>query len=226
MNLHHHWIVFILVSSVVCPVFAREHKGVDPDSLPLSTELSMKALPDRSVLPNQMEENQPLFVNEIDLKIQGLTGDVVHLSPRQANMKCTESTQFKVWDKIKTGAKSEVILKSSLGVEYRLGADALVQLISNSAGVCQIRLLQGRIRVVNTRVDAVEVESLNCVSTISQGITDIIISAMNTLIAPREGSKARVVTKKADRSVVVGDYGLVMADGTLVFTRAKRGEKS
>lgn len=218
--------ILIILLGFLSSLEARERQVVDPNELPLSTRLSINPAPSEAVIPNQLDTEGPVFVPEIELAIQGITGESVVLSPLKKSQKCSAETKLKVWDKIKTAPKSEVVLKSKCGVEYRLGADSLAQVITDSAGHFTFRLIQGRLRVINPRVEAVEVESLNAVSTISQGITDIIISAMNTLIAPREGSKTRVVSRKADQNVPVGDYGLVLADGSLVFTRGNRRGKS
>lgn len=218
--------ILVMLFALLPSLVARERQVVDPTELPLSTTLSINPAPSKAVIPNELDTEGAVFVAEIELIVQSMTGAAVVLSPVTKAQKCSTETKLKVWDKIKTNPKSEVVLKSKSGAEYRLGADSLAQVISDSAGHFKFRLLQGRVRVINPRVDAVEVESLNAVSTISQGVTDIIISAMNTLIAPREGSKTKVVSFKADQNVAVGDYGLVLADGSLVFTRANRKGKS
>ena len=65
------------------------------------------------------------------------------------------------------------------------------------------------------------VETLNAMVYVPSGKTDLIISAMNTLVAPREGESVPVKTKLAYRKVPVGVYGLVMADGSLLYSGGK-----
>jgi hypothetical protein len=212
------------LSGWVLSVSGREHSRVDPISLPLSTVLSFDEKLKPVVLPDQMALGENVFIGEVDLVVEECTGAISVFSPREKKKTCDSTAVFKVWDKIQTEEKSQLVLKSSVGVEYRLGANSMIQLIKDSSGVLVLRLLKGRIRVINPKVQIIRVETLNTVSSISQGVTDIIISAMNTLVAPREGARSRVVSRKADREVSVGDYGLVMADGSLVFTRSKGGK--
>jgi|SaaInlStandDraft_1057018.scaffolds.fasta_scaffold09451_2 hypothetical protein len=156
------------------------------------------------------------------LVIKSLKGDIQILRPLSKERALTESDTLQVWDRITLGDKSTLVLEWRGTTVCEASSGSQLQMMEKVGGQPVLRLYKGRLRIVNKSDDDMLVETLNAMVSVPTGKTDLIISAMNTLIAPREGKKVKVKTKKVSKTVAPGLYGLVMPDGALLYTGGKR----
>lgn len=171
-------------------------------------------------LPEGIKIEKTLPPLSSPLVVESLKGEITRVSPKSIEpLKAGDALQ--VWDRLVIGAKGELVLKDAAGIRYTSGSGGLIQLLKTSGGDLCLRLLRGKMRVDNSGAQVVRVETLNAMVYVPSGKTDLIISAMNTLVAPREGESVPVKTKLAYRKVPVGVYGLVMADGSLLYSGGK-----
>jgi len=154
---------------------------------------------------------------DVDLSLDLYKGKVAVVRPLSGKTMMGNAYVPKVWDKLFVPEKSELKLKAGRDISLVIGAGSVAQVLSYPDGRPRMRLFKGKMRIDSPLGEEVSVETLNAHSLVSKGKVDIKISAMNTLVAPREGEDVEVLTQKANRSVSAGTYGLVMADGSIVF---------
>ena len=156
------------------------------------------------------------FSYEISL----VEGDVSIDRPGKKSEKLLKSVVFQEWDRIKIKEKGKLNLSCADGSIIEVSKNSLLQFI-----VCKcskkmvLRILKGRLRVVNETSKKVRIETLNAQLNVSKGKHDVIISAMNTLVAPREGDPVLVSTKQYKKIVEPGRYGLITSEGALIKTK-------
>lgn len=105
--------------------------------------------------------------------------------------------------KIEIGSKSVAQLRNVRAKSYEL--DLILM-----SGKLTARIEKGEV-MVRTPTSSIR---------ISKGHTDVIISAMNTLVAPRDGAPVVVKTVKATKTVRPGFYGLANDSGSLIISEA------
>lgn len=150
-----------------------------------------------------------------------LEGEVLLDRPGQAQVKIEKSLEIEKWDRISTPEKSKFKLETEYGTTLEFSKNSLMQFVPCRSGKeLRLRLLKGRVRIENPDQKDFPMQTLNAELKVPFGKTDIIISAMNTLVAPREGKLVKVGTKKVSKYVGTGFYGLVMSDGTFIKTAA------
>jgi hypothetical protein len=155
------------------------------------------------------------------LRLKSFKGDVRILRPMMEERALMKNDELQVWDRLILGKKSELSFEWRGSTVCSAGSDSVLQVVDEVGGQPVLRLFKGRLRVENKSKDYMLVETLNSMISVPFGKSDIIISAMNTLVAPREGEKVKVKTKKVSKTVQPGRYGLVMADGSLLYTGGK-----
>lgn len=204
-----------------------EDREVAPQVLPMKWSAFVEPMSSSASTknPSQLPEQMKPFVKgsslDVSLDIESLKGEVFVVSPMSGKELLKEGRTLKIWDKLITAAKSTVELSTGEDVEWVLGAQSVLQLFAEKDGTPRLRLFKGKLRVASSSSNPVSVETLNAHAMIHKSTVDIKIAAMNTLVAPREGQEVKVLTQKAHQFVPVGTYGLVMADGALVFTGGK-----
>jgi hypothetical protein len=205
-------------------LFAEARDMPDPSLLPMATHhLSDK--PDAILLPQVVELELEPWSSEAEL------GYCVVSSKGEAELISAKGSQslkpkaaLVVFDRLSTGPKSSLVLEDGAGFRFEIGASTMVQVVKSIFGHERLRLLKGRLRVIAPgEVASTLVESLTAEVMVHRGVVDVMITAMNTLVAPREGSGVDVESRKSKRRVEVGCYGLVMADGSVLLTKAKGG---
>jgi hypothetical protein len=153
--------------------------------------------------------------------VMELEGEVHLDRPGQAQVKMDKTSNIAMWDRISTPEKSKFKLQTNNGTVLEFSKNSLMQFVPcPCSNELRLRLLKGRVRIENSAQANFKMQTLNSELKIPFGKTDIIISAMNTLVAPREGKMVKVGTKKVSKSVGTGFYGLVMSDGTFIKTAA------
>ena len=203
---------------------ARE---IAPQALPMKWSAflepmgSSETMGKSPLLPEEMKPFMKGSSLDVLLDIEEIKQDVFVISPMNGKELLKKGRVLKVWDKLITGKKSVLELSTGENVQWVLGAESVLQVFAGKDGAPRLRLFKGKLRVESTAEEPVCVETLNAHAKIYKSTVDIKISAMNTLIAPREGDEVDILTRKSHRSVPVGTYGLVMADGSLVFTGGK-----
>jgi len=161
------------------------------------------------------------------INIVELEGDVFIDRPGQAKTKIEASAIFYEFDRITLADKAKLKLSVLEGGSLEFSKGSLLQIVKcDCSKKLSVRLLKGRVRVDNQAKTSVRLETLNAVMNIPKGKVDVIISAMNTLIAPREGDPVKVSTAQAIKEIIPGFYGLVTSEGSLIKTKAvvKKGE--
>lgn len=153
--------------------------------------------------------------------LKSFKGDVRILRPAEAERPLKEGEVLNVFDRLLLGEKTELKLGWRGDTVCEAGSGSLLQVTEQVGGQPVLRLFKGRLRVINEGEESMIVETLNAMVSIPHGKTDVIISAMNTLVAPREGDKVDVMTKTVNKTVTPGRYGLVMADGSLLYAGGK-----
>jgi len=149
-----------------------------------------------------------------------LDGDVVIDRPGVKSEKLTKETVFKEWDRVKINADGKLNLSCTDGSLIEVSKNSLLQfIVCKCAKKMTLRILKGRLRVINETSEKVRLETLNAQLNVSKGKHDVIISAMNTLIAPREGDPVLVSTKQYKKLVEPGRYGLITSEGVLIKTK-------
>lgn len=208
------------------PLSASQGSEVAPDSLPFKwsqyDEATIGAKDVKTVLPEELKpfmKESPLAFPIAGVEIKG---EVNLIRPISGKSKLEDSYSAQVWDKLLTAGKSQLSFEAGEGVKVVLGAHSSLQVLAYRGSVPVLRLFKGRMRLEVQEGKKCELETLNAELIVSEGTTDVIISAMNTLVAPRTGESVDVLTRKARKSVPTGLYGLVMADGSLVFTGHKK----
>lgn len=154
-----------------------------------------------------------------------LEGDVLLDRPGQAQVKFDKDLVISKWDRISIPEKAKFKLKTETGDTLEFSKNSVMQFVPyRSSDRTLLRLLKGRVRIENQSGETIQLQTLNSVLKVPFGKTDVIISAMNTLVAPREGKNVRVGTKKVSKLVGTGFYGLVMSDGTFIKTAAAQSQ--
>jgi|SaaInlStandDraft_1057018.scaffolds.fasta_scaffold13125_4 hypothetical protein len=200
-----------------------------PEGLPLMDtpphQVLTKDMPKKVevLLPNQLRLQKITSAMDLELKLESHSGNAYLICPKEGRINLgKEPRPLKAWDRLVTENKSEVRISSSDGDLWALGSNGLLQIMKQEDGSSLVRLLKGRLRIKNINDDSpIKVETLNAMLSIPSGVTDVIISAMNTLVAPREGSNTKVTTSKTRGSVSVGQYGFITHDGSLLFSKGQ-----
>lgn len=151
------------------------------------------------------------------LEISHVEGNVMLDQPGKAKVKMEASHYISRWDKIKVGDAGKLSLITHTGAIVEVSKNSLLQVVKcKFSKILLVRILKGRLRVVNDYDSRVRIETLNAVLNVAKGKTDVIISAMNTLVAPREGRPVGVNTQQHTKYVSAGFYGLVNSEGVLM----------
>jgi len=188
-------------------------------------EVLTKEMPQKVevLLPSNLRLQKITSPLDLDLTIMAHSGQAFLMGPKQGKLALTQGLiKLKAWDRLITEDKSEIKMTSRDGHHWILGSNGLLQVLKKDDGSTLMRLLKGRLRVQNVSEEHdLEVETLNSTIVLPSGTTDIIISAMNTLVAPREGKDVVVTTRKTKALVSVGKYGFIDHDGTLLYSEGK-----
>ena len=197
-------------------------RKVAPQALPMKWSAFIEPINVESLVSSSLPEEMVPFAKgsslDVNIKIEEVKEDVFVISPMNGKELLKKGRVLKVWDKLVTGEKGVLEMSTDENVKWDLGANSVVQVFAAKDGRPILRLFKGKLRAASTAEEPVRVETLNGIAKIYKSTVDLKISAMNTLIAPRAGEDVDVLTRKAHQSVPVGTYGLVMADGALVFT--------
>ncbi|MBF0243768.1 MAG: FecR domain-containing protein [Planctomycetes bacterium] len=154
--------------------------------------------------------------------VHGISGSVKIISPYHLPRKAVEDEILTRWDKVVTGERSGVKIQLCRGRSIEMGSDSALQLyeLEPLRDRFLLNIMQGRARVRIADGGKVEVRTPTAQIALQHGFADIIISALNTLIAPREGMRAGVASKKARKWIETGTYGLITMDGDIVISKA------
>ena len=212
----------VVVSMLSCLLCLEAREVPDPSSLPLATH-HLSDEPESILLPQVIELQPWSSEAEVTYRTISSKGEVELISAK-GRRPLESKTALVVFDRVHTGLKSSLVLEDSVGFRFEVGANSMVQVVKSIFGNERLRLLKGRLRVISPgEVASTLVESLTAEVMVYQGVVDVMITAMNTLVAPREGSGVEVESRHSKRRVEVGCYGLVMADGSVLLTKAKGG---
>lgn len=147
-------------------------------------------------------------------------GDVSIDRPGKKSEKLLKNVVFQEWDRIKVKEKGKLNLSCVDGSIIEVSKNSLLQFVlCKCSKKMVLRILKGRLRVINETSGKVRLETLNAQLNVSKGKHDVIISAMNTLVAPREGDPVLVSTKQYKKVVEPGRYGLITSEGALIKTK-------
>jgi hypothetical protein len=188
-------------------------------------EILTKNMPQKVevLLPDNLRLQKITSPMDLDLTLTDLKGKAYLISPKKGRLDLDKTSRpLMAWDRLVTEKKSEITIKSSDGSTWILGSNGLLQIMKKKDETPILRLLKGRLRIRNPNEETfLAVETLNSMLSIPSGTTDVIISAMNTLVAPREGTAPIVTTGKTKATVPVGRYGFISHDGSLLFSQGK-----
>lgn len=213
----------LVVASMLSCLLCLEAREV-PDSslLPFATR-HFSDKPESTLFSNAIEVGPWTSEADVGYRVVSSEGEVELISAKGRRFLGVKAALV-VFDRVDTGPNSSLVLEDSSGFKFEVGADSVIQVIKSILGGERLRLLKGRMRVISPgEVASTLVESLTAEVMIHQGVVDVMITAMNTLVAPREGSGVDVESRRSKRRVEVGCYGLVMADGSVLLTKTKRG---
>lgn len=175
------------------------------------------------LLPKNLSRERITSPMELNLNMISSSGKSFIICPKEGKKQLDKTQRpLKAWDRLVTEGKSEIRISAGDGSLFILGSNGLLQIMKKKDETPLLRLLKGRLRIQNVNEGSeVHLETLNAMLSIPSGTTDVIISAMNTLVAPREGQDATVTTSKTKGHVSVGQYGFVTFDGSLLYSKSQ-----
>jgi hypothetical protein len=165
------------------------------------------------------------FIYKMNIEIKKVSGNVEFQPVGTHRRKLQKTDSLNLWDKIFTADKSSLSLKINnfTKIEISKNSSLMFKKFSPKDNYLEIFLVNGKMRLI-VEQGFVNVETLNASVTIPKGKIDIMISGMNTLIAPRE-HEVKVHSKDGDRIAKVGSYTLVTSKGSMITSSGKSDQK-
>ena len=161
----------------------------------------------------------------LDMQILKVNGNVQIQPVGDSRKALTKNSKINLWDKIFTNDRSSLVLgyKDNTILEISKNTSFLIKKIDHEKITIDILQIEGKIRAI-VKNGFVNMETLNSSILIPKGKIDIMISGMNTLIAPRE-SDVLVSAQKGVRKAKLGSYTLVTSKGVMISSTGKSDRK-
>lgn len=161
------------------------------------------------------------------LEVIKVSGNVAVESFRDENFKLKVGGHVGKWDKFFTEDKSSIYLqlndskKGGEVIKIEIGRQSVLEInhVDPDLKMVFMYLSKGRLRA-RVKSGCVVVRTVTANVRISKGYTDVILSALNTLTAPREGKSILISTQKNIKRIQPGYYGLATDSGSLFISKA------
>lgn len=183
---------------------------------------SLASFPLLSSADHRYMMNTPFIVSDVkgDVKVQSVGSLATPL---------VDKSYLKLWDKVFTANKSSLKFAFDKFIKFELSKQSSLQVqsVNEDSKKVSLFLTKGCLRArVNNGV--VNIRTLNAEIFLRDGFSDVIISGLNTFIAPRKCKSVDISTKSGQKRISPGFYALITPKGGIVIseTNQKKSKRS